>query len=83
MYMYIHVNVHVHVYGGADLYDLRLMHCDAVVRVLRQLVQSTGSGSVDESVRGVEVGHQWSHCSLFTKCNTIVTPHAAPGRWER
>ena len=72
--------VHVHVYCGTDLHNLCLMHCDTVVRVLGQLVQGTGGGSVDERVRGVEVGHQWSHCSLLTKCNTIVTPHAAPVR---
>ena len=93
----LHTCTHVHVHistmytvytctctsGGANLHDLSLMHGDAVVKVLGQLVQGTGSGSVHERVRGVEVGHQWSHCPLLTKCNTIVTPHATSGKGGR
>ena len=39
-----------------NLDDLSLMHGDAVVRVLGELVEGTGSGSVDQRIGGVEVG---------------------------
>ena len=66
----------------SDLHDLCLVHGDAVVWVFGELVQGTGSGSVHQWVRGVQVGHQWGHGLRLAKCNTIVTPHAAPGDKE-
>ena len=61
------------------LHDLSLMHGDTVVGVLGELVEGTGSGSVNQRIRGVEVGHQWSHRLLLPKCHSVVPPHAAPG----
>ena len=54
------------------------MHGDAVVRVLGQLVESTGRGAVDVGVKGREVADQWSHSIGLSKPHPVVTPHATP-----
>ena len=77
---YIHVKMQSQI--ESDLHDLCLVHGDAVVWVFGELVQGTGSGSMHQWVRGVQVGHQWGNGLCLAKCNTIITPHAAPGHKE-
>ena len=65
--------------GGEDhLYNPCFMHCDAVIRILGQLMKSTSSGAMDVGVVGTQVADQRSHCIGLTKCITVVTPHATP-----